>query len=77
METLELNIRAKPVYLETIRKQRRKDMAQWRKHKTLSFISQKSLDDWLIYTKWHKRPVKKTVDHGMIVLEFLDYKGTK
>ena len=56
MAILELNIRAKQKALGPFNKQRRNDMAKWRKQKKLQFNSSITFMDWLDYTKWYKRP---------------------
>lgn len=75
METVELNIRAKGAYEAFQKRQRRNKMAYWRTRPTLVFDSQDEYDNWLNYTKWHKRPMKVELIHGLLYVEFLDYKG--
>jgi hypothetical protein len=75
MEPLELNLPAKIIYLEAIKKERRNQMRKWRKMPSLTFMNEGDYQNWLTYTKWHKRPVAVSNQYGMCVVTFLDYKG--
>jgi hypothetical protein len=77
METIELNLRAKDAWLKNEKVRRRLDMARWRRQQYIAFLDKKDFDNWLGYTKWHKRPMEVKDLGGMISVKFLDYKGKK
>ena len=77
METIELNLRAKDAWLKNEKVRRRLDMARWRRQQYIAFLDKKDFDNWLVYTKWHKRPMEVKDLGGMISVKFLDYKGKK
>jgi hypothetical protein len=77
MNTLELNLPAKAFYNKFVVNKRRNEMRQWRKQQVLVFSNQAQFQQWLDYTKWHKRPVKVTNQWGLITVTFLDWKPKK
>lgn len=75
---IEINLPAKVAYMKFLAAERRADMKWWRTRKTLPFPNQESYDQWLAYTKWHKRPTSIVKDEkGYLQVTFLDYKKTK
>jgi hypothetical protein len=75
MDILELNLPAKVKYFEALKRKRVNQMRQWRKCKLLSFNNHKDLNEWLDYTKWHKRPMQVKDSGWNLLVTFLDYKG--
>ena len=78
MATLELNLAAKAAYTKQFVNKRRNEMRIWRRTRVMVFTNLKSFEDWLDYTKWHKRPYEiKDSWGGMINVTFLDWKAPK
>lgn len=74
METLELNLQAKLSYEAFKKRERRNQMRQWRRQKTLLFNSKESFMEWLDFTKWHNRPYIVDDDGFLCNVTFLDWK---
>ncbi len=78
---IELNLRAKASYEAFKKRERVNNMRKWRKVESLVFSKLVDIDEFLNYTKWHKRPyIMKKDMYGKIstfTMIFLDWKGAK